>query len=46
LRVVPNVPADYSKPNPPRPKLVHLKAVCGPDDDGTPCLTIMTPDED
>ena len=46
LRVVPNVPAGYSKPNPPRPKLVHLKAVCGPDDDGTPCLTIMTPDED
>jgi hypothetical protein len=46
LRVVPNVPAGYSKPNPPRPKLVHLKAVCGPDDDGSPCLTIMLPEED
>jgi hypothetical protein len=25
---------------------VHLKAVCGPDDDGSPCLTIMLPEED
>jgi hypothetical protein len=46
LRVVPNVPVGYSKPNPPRPKLVHLKAVCGPNDDGSPCLTIMLPEED
>lgn len=23
-----------------------LKAVCGPDDDGSPCTTIMLPDED
>ena len=46
LRVVPNVPANYAKPNPPRPKLVHLKAVGGPDDDGSPCLTIMLPEED
>jgi hypothetical protein len=41
LRVVPNVPTNYAKPNPPRPKLMHLKAVCRPDDDGSPCLTII-----
>ena len=29
-----------------RPRLVRLKAVCGPDDDGSPCITIMLPDED
>ena len=23
-----------------------LKAVCGPDDDGSPCITVMLPDED
>ena len=46
LRVVPNVPADYAKPNPPKPKPVQLKCVCGPDDDGSPCLTIMLPEED
>jgi hypothetical protein len=28
------------------PPLVTLKAVCGPDDGGRPCLTIMRPDED
>ena len=28
------------------PPLVTLKAVCGPDDDGNPCITIMMPDED
>jgi hypothetical protein len=28
------------------PKPVRLKAVCGPDDDLTPCLTVMLPDED
>ena len=27
-------------------RLVTLKAVCGPSDDGTPCVTIMRPDED
>jgi len=46
LRVVPNVPADYAKDNPPRPRLVILKSVCGPDDDGSPCITIMLPEED
>jgi hypothetical protein len=29
-----------------RPRPVRLKAVCGPDDDGSPCLTVMLPDED
>jgi hypothetical protein len=29
-----------------RPELVTLKCVCGPDDDGRPCLTIMLPDQD
>jgi hypothetical protein len=28
------------------PPRVTLKAVWGPDDDGTPCLTVMLPDED
>jgi hypothetical protein len=28
------------------PPLVELKAVCGPDDDGSPCITVMTPSED
>jgi hypothetical protein len=28
------------------PLLVDLKAVFGPDDDGSPCITIMLPDED
>jgi hypothetical protein len=28
------------------PPLVSLKAVCSPDDDGSPCLTIMEPGED
>ncbi len=28
------------------PPLVTLKAVCGPDDDMKPCITIMLPDED
>jgi hypothetical protein len=27
-------------------RLVTLKAVCGPSDDGSPCVTIMRPDED
>lgn len=29
-----------------KPRLVTLKAVCGPDDDGSPCLTVMLPNED
>ena len=28
------------------PPLVELKAVCGPDDDGAPCVTVMLPGED
>ncbi len=28
------------------PKLVKLKAVCGANDDGSPCITVMMPDED
>jgi hypothetical protein len=28
------------------PPLVQLKALCGPDDDGAPCVTVMTPEED
>ena len=28
------------------PNKVDLKCVCGPDDEGAPCLTIMRPDED
>jgi hypothetical protein len=28
------------------PPLVRLKAVCGPDDDGSPCITVMLPAED
>ncbi|MCI0460334.1 MAG: hypothetical protein L0Z62_25555 [Gemmataceae bacterium] len=28
------------------PPLIRLKALCGPDDDGSPCLTVMMPDED
>jgi len=27
-------------------RLVTLKAVCGPNDDATPCITIMRPEED
>ena len=27
-------------------RLVTLKVVCGPSDDGSPCVTIMRPDED
>jgi hypothetical protein len=29
-----------------RPKPVTLKALCGPGDDGAPCLTVMLPEED
>lgn len=28
------------------PPLVELKAVCGPDDDGTPYITVARVDED
>jgi hypothetical protein len=28
------------------PPLVRLKAVCGPGDDGSPCITVMLADED
>ncbi len=28
------------------PPLVTLKAVCGPNDDGSPCVTVMLPEED
>ncbi len=28
------------------PKPVTLKAVCGPSDDASPCITVMLPDED
>ncbi len=28
------------------PPLVALKAVCGPDDDTSPCITVMLPEED
>lgn len=28
------------------PELVTLKAICGPADDGTPCITVMLPNED
>ncbi len=29
-----------------RPRLVHLKFIVGPDDDGRPCITVMLPGED
>jgi hypothetical protein len=28
------------------PPLVRLKAICGPDDDGSPCITVMLPEDD
>lgn len=28
------------------PEPTELKAVCGPDDDGSPCITVMLPNED
>jgi hypothetical protein len=28
------------------PPLVRLKALCGPGDEGEPCVTVMLPDED
>jgi hypothetical protein len=46
LRVVPNVPEDGTGDPAPKAKLVRLKSVCGPDDDGSPCITIMLPEED
>lgn len=29
-----------------KPQRVRLKAVCGPDDDGEPCITVMHPNKD
>jgi hypothetical protein len=29
-----------------RPRLVHLKFIVGPDDNGRPCITVMLPNED
>jgi hypothetical protein len=29
-----------------KPRLVTLKSVCGPNDDASPCITVMMPDED
>lgn len=29
-----------------RPRLVHLKFIVGPDDNGRPCITVMMPGED
>ena len=29
-----------------RPRMVELKAICGPGDEGEPVITIMLPDED
>jgi hypothetical protein len=28
------------------PPLVRLKAICGPNDDGSPCIAVLLPDED
>ena len=28
------------------PPLVRLKALCGPADDGAPCVTVLLPEED
>lgn len=28
------------------PPLVRLKAICGPNDDASPCITVLMPDED
>ena len=28
------------------PREIRLKAVCGPDDDGKPCITLLAPEED
>ena len=36
----------YVKNDNRRPKLVTLKAVCGPADNGAPCITVMEPSED
>jgi hypothetical protein len=36
----------YVRNNNRRTKLVSLKAVCGPNDDASPCITVMLPDED
>jgi hypothetical protein len=28
------------------PLIIRLKAVCGPDDDGSPCITVLLPGEE
>lgn len=43
IRFVVHVRNDNHEGEPP---VVQLKAVCGPADDGSPCITIMLPDED
>lgn len=45
LYVVPNIKIT-DKPHAKKPKLRTIKCVCGPDDDGSPCLTFMLPEED
>ena len=44
LRVVPTIPEDSNRN--PKARVVRLACVCGPDDDASPCLTIMLPEED
>jgi hypothetical protein len=44
LYVVPNVPEGSTAT--PRPRIVRLKAICGPGDDAEPVITIMLPEED
>ena len=36
----------YARNDNRRPRRVTLKAVCGPDDAGKPCVTILTPAQD
>jgi hypothetical protein len=36
----------YVKNDNRKPKLVTFKALCGPDDDASPCITVMLPEED
>ena len=44
LHVVPTIPENSNRH--PKPRVVRLACVCGPDDDVSPCLTIMLPEED
>jgi hypothetical protein len=43
VRFAVHVRNDNSEGTPP---LVHLKAICGPGDQGEPVITVMTEDED